>query len=281
MLKEAIYIMHSSPRLIIGSSIFLFYAALALIGPLFYPVDPRKPAFEHLQPPTLQHPLGTDVLGRDILAQLIHGTYYSLKIGIMAAAISSMLGILIGGVGGYFGGTIDDILTLITNIFLCVPTIALLVILAVYFRERSEWIVILLLGVTTWPSMARSIRSQVLSLRAREFIDTAKLCGMSGIKILFKEVLPNMLAYIVMYFILNIAIAIASEAGLSAIGLGPTGIVSLGMLLRWAIVWEAVRYGAWWWFVPPGLSITLISLSLLMINDALDKLYNPRARGVK
>ena len=281
LIAEAIYTLRSSPRLIIGSSIFFFYVVLAVIGPLLYPVDPRKPTFEHLQPPSLQHPLGTDILGRDLFAQLIHGTYYSLKIGFMAAILTSILGIMIGGVGGYFGGVIDDLLTLITNIFLCVPTIALLIILAAYFRVRSEWIVILLLGITTWPSMARSIRSQILSLKVREFVDTAKLCGMSSLKILFREVLPNMLAYIVMYFILNIAIAIVSEAGLSAIGLGPTEIISLGMILRWAIVWEAVRYGAWWWFIPPGLSITLISLSLLMINDALDKLYNPRARTTR
>lgn len=281
VLREGVLIMRSSPRLMTGILIFSFYVALALIGPLTYPVDPRRPMFEHLQPPSTKHPLGTDVLGRDVFAQLIHGTYYSLKIGFMAAIISSILGIVIGGVGGYFGGVVDDVLTLITNVFLCVPTIALLVILAAYFRVRSEWIVVLLLGITTWPSMARSIRSQILSLKVREFVDTAKLCGMSSLEILFKEVLPNMLAYIVMYLILNIAIAIVSEAGLSAIGLGPTGIISLGMILRWAIVWEAVRYGAWWWFIPPGLSITLISLSLLMINDALDKLYNPRARTMR
>ncbi|MEM1507825.1 MAG: ABC transporter permease [Candidatus Bathyarchaeia archaeon] len=267
-----------SPKLLIGTAIFSFFVFLATLGSLLYPVDPLKPQFDSLMSPSLEHPLGTDILGRDILAQLICGTRYSLKIGIMAALITTVIGVAIGGIGGYFGGIVDEILNLASNVVLTIPTIAFLIVIAAYFRERSEWVIILLISSTAWGAMARSIRSQVLSLKTRDFVDLAKLSGMGKLKILFFEVLPNMMAYLVMYFVLNIAIAIGSEAGLSAIGLGPTAIVSLGMLLRWAIVWEAVRYGAWWWFIPAGLSITLITLSLLLINDGLEQIYNPRAR---
>lgn len=267
-----------SPKLLVGICILTFYVLFAALGQVLYPVDPRKPYFNRLEPPSLEHPLGTDILGRDLLAQLIHGTGYSLKIGIMAALISLAIGIVVGGVGGYFGGMIDEILNLASNVILTIPTIAFLIVVAAYFRTRSEWIIILLISSTAWASMARSIRSQVLSLKTREFIDLAKLSGLSRVKILFFEVLPNMLSYIVMYFALSVAGAIGTEAGLSAIGLGPTAITSLGMLLRWVIVWEAVRYGAWWWFLPVGITITLITFSLLLINDGLDQIYNPRAR---
>lgn len=267
-----------SPKLLAGTAIFSFFVLLATVGGFLYPVDPLKPQFDSLMPPSLEHPLGTDILGRDIFAQLICGTRYSLKIGIMAALITTIIGVAIGGIGGYFGGIIDEILNLASNVVLTIPTIAFLIVIAAYFRERSEWVIILLISSTAWGAMARSIRSQVLSLKTRDFVDLAKLSGIGKLRILFFEVLPNMMAYLVMYFVLNIAIAIGSEAGLSAIGLGPTAIVSLGMLLRWAIVWEAVRYGAWWWFIPAGLSITLITLSLLLINDGLEQIYNPRAR---
>jgi len=267
-----------SPRLLVGICIFNFFVFFAILGPVLYPVDPKKPSFESLEPPSAEHPLGTDVLGRDLLAQLIHGTGYSLKIGIMAALISLAIGIMVGGIGGYFGGLIDEILNLVSNVVLTIPTIAFLIVVAAYFRTRSEWIVILLISSTAWAGMARSIRSQVLSLKTREFIDLAKLSNLSRVRILFFEVLPNMLSYIVMYLALSVAGAIGSEAGLSAIGLGPTAIISLGILLRWAIVWEAVRYGAWWWFLPVGLTITLITFPLLLINDGLDQIYNPRAR---
>jgi peptide/nickel transport system permease protein len=267
-----------SPKLLIGTTIFSFFVLLATLGSILYNVDPSKPQFGSLEPPSLEHPLGTDILGRDLLAQLIHGTGYSLKIGIMAALITTVIGIAVGGVGGYFGGMIDEILNLASNVILTIPTIAFLVVIAAYFRVRSEWIIILLISSTSWGAMARSIRSQVLSLKTRDFVDLAKLSGMSRLRILLFEVLPNMMSYLVMYLALSVASAIGSEAGLSAIGLGPTAIVSLGMLLRWVIVWEAVRYGAWWWFLPVGMSITLVTLSLLLINDGLDQLYNPRAR---
>jgi len=272
------YFFRRSPKLLIGTSIFTFYVLFALLGSILYPVDSAKPQFGSLEPPSFEHPLGTDILGRDLLAQLIDGTRYSLKIGIVAALITTAIGIAVGGIGGYFGGMIDEILNLASNVVLTIPTIAFLVVIAAYFRVRSEWIIILLISSTSWGGMARSIRSQVLSLKTREFVDLAKLSGMSRVRILFFEVLPNMLSYLVMYLALSVAGAIGSEAGLSAIGLGPTAIVSLGMLLRWVIVWEAVRYGAWWWFFPVGLTITLITLSLLLINDGLDQIYNPRAR---
>jgi len=268
-----------SYKMMIGTSIFIFWVLFAVLGRVLYNVNPLWMGFPVYQPPSLSNPFGTDPLGRDILAQVIHGTWYSLEIGILSGIIATAIGIAIGSIGGYFGKMIDEILNLITNVILTLPTLALLIVIASYIKIRSEWIVILLIALTSWPWTARSVRAQVLSLKTREYIFMAKLSGLSKIKILIFEVLPNMLSYIVMAFALQMAAAITSEAGLSAIGLGPTAIISLGIILRWAISFQAASYGIWWWYLPPGIVITTLSLSLLLINDGLDELYNPKIKG--
>ena len=269
-------------KLLIGTALILGLVIFCAIGMIVYPINPRDISFKDLLPPNKQNPLGTDVFGRDVLAQILHGTLNSLRVGITAGLLATLIGVIIGAVAGYFGGVIDEALNLITNTFLVLPTLALLIVIASYVKMRSMWIVALIIGVTSWPWTARAVRAQVYSLRAREFVDLAKISGLSKFEIIFFEILPNMLSYIVMCFTLQMAGAILSEAGLSAIGLGPSDVITLGVILRWCIVWEAPRLGAWWWFVPPGVLITLIAVSFLLINSGLDEIYNPRLkRGMR
>jgi len=265
-------------KLLIGLTLLIGLLVFSIPGMFFYHIDPRSLEFKDLQPPSPTNPLGTDVFGRDVLAQLIHGTYNSFRIGVFAGLLATLIGILVGSVAGYTGGTIDEALNLITNTFLVLPTLALLIVIASYIRIRNEFVMIIIIGSTAWPWTARAIRAQVYSLKAREFVDLARISGLPKLEIIFLEILPNMLSYIVMCFTLQMAGAILSEAGLSAIGLGPTALVTLGMMLRWAIIWEAPRIGAWWWFIPPGILITLIAVSFLLINSGLDEIYNPRLR---
>lgn len=278
LVKNSVISLRRQTKLLVGIIFLLAIVLFTLLGRAFYPIDPRSMLFEDLEPPSTGNPLGTDVFGRDLLAQLIHGTYNSMRIGILAGLIATLIGIVVGAIAGYLGGIVDDVLNLITNTFIVMPTLALLIVIASYMRLRNELLMVTIIGVTAWPWTARAIRAQVFSLRAREFIDLAKLSGLGKFEIIFVEILPNMLSYMVMAFTLQMGGAILAESGLSAIGLGPTGTITLGIMLRWILVWGAARYGAWWWFLPPGIMITLSTLSFVLINSGLDEIYNPRLR---
>ena len=272
-----ISIFKRSRRVTIGVLIFCALVIFSLIGAVA-PGNPRDPTPMAYQPPSLQNIFGTDALGRDVFAQTLQGAWYSLKIGVIAGFISTLIGVAIGGLGGYFGGVIDEATSASTNVIMTIPTLALLFVIASYMKIRSEWFIILLISIMSWAWTARAIRVQVLTLKTREFIDIAKESGLSKIRILVFEVLPNMLAYIVMSFATLVGGSIIAEASLAAIGLGPSAVISLGIMLRWAISFQAASTGVWWWILPPGILITLYSLSLLLIKDGLDEIFNPRTR---
>jgi peptide/nickel transport system permease protein len=229
-------------------------------------------------PPSPQRLLGTDSFGRDLFVEVSFGILNSLRIGVMAGLIATFIGIVIGATAGFKGGIVDEILNLFTNVILVLPALPLLIVLGSYLRIRNEYFLSLLIGIISWPWTARAIRAQTYSLKTRDFIDVSRISGLSDLELIMLDILPNMLSYIVMAFALQMGGAILSEAGLSMIGLGPTDIVTLGMILRWAYLWEAVRRGIWWWIVPPGIIITLTSVSLLLINIGLDEVFNPRLK---
>jgi peptide/nickel transport system permease protein len=166
----------------------------------------------------------------------------------------------------------------VTNIMLVIPSLALLIVLAAFLKMRNELLLAVIIGFTSWPWTARSIRSQTLSLKSREFIELSRMSGLSEVRIIFQDVLPNMFSYVFMCFALQMANGILSETALSMIGLGPTDIISLGMMLRWALLWETVRLGYWWLFVPITVAVTLLTTSLLLINTGMDEIFNPRMR---
>ncbi|MEM1559319.1 MAG: ABC transporter permease [Candidatus Bathyarchaeia archaeon] len=266
-------------KLIISLSIFLAIVLAGLIGPIVYPVNPVVMTGPIEQPPSSKYPLGTDRWGRDVLAQLLHGIRNSLSIGLTAAAISLAIGVTIGVVSGFKGGITENSLMLLTDVVYALPSILLMMLIAAYLEERNPFLVSIVIGVTSWPWVARAVRSQILSLKTREFIDMSRMAGLGDLRIMFEDLLPNMASYIFMAFVLLMSGAMIAEAGLSMIGLGVTRGISLGIILYWAQLLEAVRRALWWWFIPPGVCLVALATSLLLLSTALDEYFSPRLRG--
>lgn len=258
-----------------GLVLFLFIAVLGVSLSLIYPVPSQGDKFE---PPSFQHLLGTDHLGKDFLTLVGYGIVSSVIIGFLAGLIAIALGTVIGAVSGFREGWIGESLNSISNIFLVIPAMALLIALSSALQVRSIFVVAVAIGLITWAWGARTIRSQVLSLKTREFMDMAKISGLKDHALIFRELLPNMLSYILLVFMIQFGSAIVTEAGISMIGLGPTSGTSLGQLLYWSIEGHALNYGAWWVFVVPGLLITLLASALLAMHAGMEEYFNPRLR---
>ena len=271
-----LYVLLRNKRFIISMSIFITIVLAGVVGPLIYTRDPLSFGGPAENPPSPKYPLGTDSYGRDVLAQLLWGLRNSLYIGILTAIIAVSIGLVVGSVAGIKGGIVDEVLMAVTNIVLSIPNMLLAILIASYIKFRSVEIVALLLGVTSWPWLARAIRAQLMSLREREFVYLSKMAGYSDLKIAFADLLPNMASYIFMSFAGFINTGILGEAGLSIIGVGPTRGVTLGVMLQWAALMEAIRRGIWWWFIPPGLVIVATTTSLIVMATALDEVLNPR-----
>lgn len=259
-------------------SVFIIIVLMGILGPILYPKDPTSFAGKMESPPSREFPLGTDTYGGDLLAKLLNGIRTSLYIGFLTAIISMVIGLLIGSISAVKGGVVDDILMSFTNIVLTIPNILLAILVATYLKVRSAEVVAILLGVLGWPWFARAIRAQLLSLINREYVYLSKLAGYTDLQLAFEDLIPGIATYALMAFILFINGGILGEAGLSLIGLGPTKGVSLGIILQWAVLMEAVRRGLWWWFIPPGLIIVALTSSLLIVTTTMDEVFNPRLR---
>ncbi len=275
---EVFTLLFKSKRFIMGLILFCTLLTFGLLGPAFTGIDPFKSLGGLFDAPSAQAWLGTDNLGRDVFTQLMYGTRTSLLIGLIAGTIATLLGVTIGSFAGYRGGLIDETLMGMTNIFITIPSIVILILLSVAVNIRSAPAMGLIIGVTGWPWTARAVRAQASSLRTREHIDVARITGMGTFEMIVREVLPYMFSYIFMAFILQLSSAILNEATLSMLGLGPNQTVSLGIMLQWALLWEAVRTGAWWAFLPPVFFLTVISFSLMLMNSGMDEVFNPRLR---
>jgi peptide/nickel transport system permease protein len=184
----------------------------------------------------------------------------------------------VGFIAGYRGGVVDEVLNMITNIVLVIPTLAVLLIIVAYLEVRGLLIESIFIGCTAWPWAARAIRAQTFSLRSRDFVDLARLSGVGPLKIIFTEIAPNMMSYLFLVFILQFGNAVLIAATLDFIGLGPTNTISLGLMMNNAVLWGALLLGIWWWFVPPGAAITAIVGALYITNVGLDEVFNPKLR---
>ena len=184
----------------------------------------------------------------------------------------------IGFVAGYKGGAVDEVLSMFTNVVLVIPTLALLLVVTAYLQARGLFVEAFFIGLTSWPWAARAIRSQTFSLNNREFVDLARISGVSSWRVIFREIAPNMSSYLFMTFILLFGGAILIAASLDFIGLGPTEGVSLGLMMYNAVAWSALQLGMWWWFIPPGVGITAIVAALYVMNVGLDEIFNPKLR---
>ncbi len=260
-------------------AVLLTVFALGFVGPTVYTVPPTAVVGPLESPPSQLYPLGTDAYGKDVLAQLMAGIRGSLQIGATAAAISLLIGVLVGLMAGYKGKIVDNLLMMLTDIVLLLPSILLMILIAAYFKWRDPLLVSIIIGITSWPWVARAVRSQTLSLKNREFVNLSKMAGLSDLQIVIRDILPNIASYIFMAYVLLMSGAMIAETGLSMIGLGTTQGVTLGNILFWAQVLEAVRRGLWWWFIPPGATLVALAASLLMMATALDEYFNPKLRG--
>lgn len=268
-----------SPRFWVALTFTLAVLVFAFVGPYLSSIsDPKKIVGGLYEEPSAEAWLGTDNFGRDVFTQLLHGTRTSIIIGVVAGSIAVGIGVVIGLAAGYFGGMIEEALMGITNVVITIPSIVVLILLSIALDSRSIYSIAFIIGVTSWPWTARAVRAQASSVRTREHVDLARLNGASSLSLMFWEVLPYMLSYIVMAFVLQLTSGILQEAALSMLGLGPSGSVSLGIMLHWALLWESVRTGAWWAFVPPTLFLTLIAFTLLLLQSSLDEVFNPRLR---
>jgi len=278
MKNEFLYFALRNRKLRLGLSVVLFFLLLTFVGPLLTDYDPWGYIGAPAQPPSAEHWFGTNTFGQDVFSQFVHGLGPAFLVGALGGGLATLIGTAIGFVAGYRGGWIDEILNMLTNIVIVIPTFAVLLIIAAYLEVRSFFIEAVFIGCTAWPWTARAVRAQTLSLRAREFVDLARISGMRASKIVAFEVAPNMMSYLVMVFILQFGGAILNAATLDFIGLGPTTGISLGLMMNYAVLWGALQLGMWWWFVPPGLAIALIVGALYITNVGLDEVFNPKLR---
>lgn len=275
---ETLYFALRNTKLRIGLIIILAFAVLAVVGPLLTPHAPLAYVGPTAQAPSSEFWFGTTTFGQDVFTQFVHGLGATFLVGIVGGGLGTVLGLMVGFVAGYRGGLIDEVLNILTNIVLVIPTLAVLLILAAYLEVRSVLVESLFIGVFAWPWAARAIRAQTFSLRTRDFVDLARLSGMKPLKIIFREIAPNMMSYLFMTFILQFGGAVLTAATLDFIGLGPTNAISLGLMMNNAVLWSALHLGMWWWFIPPGLAIMAIVGSMYVMNVGLDEVFNPKLR---
>jgi peptide/nickel transport system permease protein len=268
-----------SPAFILGASLFVLTLLLAILPPLFMNVDTQTRVGLAYMPPSSKHWLGTDHLGIDMVSMLVVGLRSSLHVGFLAGIVATIVGTLIGVYGGYKGGWVDDVLTVATNLFLVIPSLIVLILLSSSMEQgRSLSLIALIIGCTTWTWSARAVRAQSASVRARDHVSLARINGYGTFGIVTLHILPYLLSYIFMVFILQTATGILSEASISMLGLGPYDSVSLGKILNEAIRNEALTDGAWWAFVPAMVLVTVIAFALYVVNTAMEGVFNPRLR---
>jgi peptide/nickel transport system permease protein len=270
-----------SLKFMTGAIVVLAIVLFAIIVPFFTRL---QYSLNFVKPPSSDFLLGTGQFGEDVLAQLAIGTRNSLIIGVIAGGLATLIAILLGGIGPYKGGVLDEISNGFTNVIMVFPMLPLLILLAAILETRSTFLVSILIGATSWPWAARSIRSQVLTLKERGYIDLARMSGMKDRKIVITEIMPNMLAYIIVVFVVSLSIAVLTEAGLSMIGLGPdpSTNVTLGSMLYWVLnnTHAPLPWDLWWCFIPPGLILTIFLLAVFVMHSGMDEVFNPRLRTV-
>ncbi|GIO33929.1 MULTISPECIES: ABC transporter permease [Paenibacillus] len=278
-MKNSFAILFKSPKFMIGAVLFLLMLALVLIYPQINRKDPLEMIALAFQPPDANLWLGSDNFGRDLFLELMYGIQTSIRVGLIAGVFATIIGLVIGLVSGYIGGMLDNILTALTNIFIVIPSFVILILISVSINSRSSLVTAIIIGITSWPWTARAVRAQTTSLRNRDHVHIAKISGHSTPKIIVFEILPYIASYVVMAFVLQTASGILSEASISMLGLGPYNTISLGIIMNWALVFEAPVAGAWWAFIPAAFAIALITFSLYMMNTGMDEIFNPKIRS--
>jgi len=263
-----------------GIVILIAFTVIALLGPIFYTFDLQKigEVSNIMKPPSFEHLLGTDELGRDILGYLISGSRVSMMVGLLATIISMLIGTVLGIVSGYYDKNIGVIIMRITDFFLVIPWLPLMIVLA-SIMGTSIWNIIIVIGITSWAGTARVVRSQTLSVKELQFIERAIAIGSSDSHIMKKHILPNVFPLVIANTVLNAAVAITTETTLSFLGLGDVTRPSWGVMLHYAFESGAMSVGAYWYFLPPGICIILVVLAFTFLGFAFDDIVNPKLKG--
>jgi peptide/nickel transport system permease protein len=267
------------PVAIAGAIVTALVAALALAAPVLFPGDPLDMAARPLMPPFANWavPLGTDRLGRDLLAGVVHGARASLMVGVSAAAIGLAIGMIVGATAGFFGGWVDTLLMRITDVFLVIPDLPLIIVVAAIFGRHLINIIIII-GIIYWTSTARLVRAQVKSVRERVYVKRARSIGAGNRRLVFKHVLPQVAPLLIANTVLTIALAVFLETYITFLGLGDPSSISWGKLIENSFLGNAVLNNAWWAVVPPGVAVTIVILACTMVGQSMEDALNPRLR---
>lgn len=267
-----------TPKLAVGLALVLAITLFGMLGPLLVG-SPSAVNNVGLSGPSAEFPLGTTQTGQDVLAQLAYATRGSLVIGLVVGVLAVVLSAFFGIVGAYIGGFIDESFSLFSNVMLVIPGLPLVIIISSYVPDKSLMLIAIVLAVTSWAGAARVLRGFTLSVRNRDYVAAARVSGEKSWRILLVEILPNLMPLLASQAVFAIIFAILGEAGLSFLGLGATGDYTWGTMLYYAQNGLALRLGAWWWFVPPGLLIALFGAALSLINFSIDEIINPKLRA--
>ncbi len=264
-----------------GVVLFGLFVLTAIIGPLVTPYDP---SYQNPNPnasmnaPSAAHLLGTTQSGQDVLSQLLVGIRLTLELGLIVGVVATALAVIVGVTSAFLGGFWDELLSLLTNVFLVIPALPLLIVLLGYFPNRGETPTIVVLALLGWPWGARVMRAQTLAIRNRDFVAASRETGEGTWRIIAFEIVPNEVSLIAASFVNTVLYAIGASVALAFIGVADLNSWSLGTMLYWAQSQQALQLGAWWWFVPPGLAVALMGTALVLLNTGIDELGNPRLR---
>jgi peptide/nickel transport system permease protein len=266
----------------IGAWLFAFFVLAAIIGPQVLPYDPSyanpDPTLS-MAHPSVQHLLGTTQTGQDILSQMLVGIRLTIELALLVGVIATALSVIVGVTSAFLGGAWDEFLSLVSNVFLVIPALPLLILLLGYLHSRGQLPTIIVLSVLGWPWGARVVRAQTLTIRNRDFVAASRESGEKSWRIILLDIIPNEVSLIAASFVNTVLYAIGASVALAFIGLTDLNSWSLGTILYWAQSQDALQSGAWWWFVPPGLAVALIGTSLVLLNTGIDELGNPRLRA--
>ncbi len=273
-------LLFKNPSFLISFVVFFGLVLVGLLFPIFVhgsPVDRLGCPFEA---PTAHFLLGTNEEGQDMFVRLLFGLRSSLYVGLFAGTIATVLGVVIGLIGGYKGGLLDNVLTMLTNLFIVIPSLVVLILISNSLgpKGRSLEVVSIIIGATCWAWTARAVRAQAQSLKMRDHVNLAKLNGYGTTSIILMQILPYTLSYVFMAFIIQMATGILEEAAISMMGLGPYDSVTLGFILNNAQKAEALVNGDWWSFIPAAVLVTLLQYSLFVMNTSMETIFNPRLR---
>jgi peptide/nickel transport system permease protein len=271
-----------SPKIILGMSIIGFFLLLTIFGPMLAPFSPDDTSFAANLTPSAHHWFGTTSLGQDIFSQTLVGARATIVVALVAGLVATMLSMVVGVAAGYIGGYTDDGLTMMSNVFLAIPGVPLLIVIDSYLpvNSRSNTLLIgLIISLTGWAWGARVIRAQTMSLRNRDFVEAARIIGEKRYRVMFSEVAPNLLPILASSLLFTVLYAIGAYVTLAYIGLTSTSVWNWGTMLFWASANNAPLSNEWYWFVPPGVCIALFGMGLALLNFGIDEFINPRLRA--